>query len=284
MKRTVPLAQLNANGMVQAEATGVRSGFHELDRLTSGFQPGELIFVASRYSVGKTALALNIAEYLAISEHLPVLVFCLASCASELKMRLAGSISGVCLRNIQSNFLSGEDWDNLNAANTLLQGSKLHIEGSTHFSVKQLFDHAKLLADQHGKLGLIVVDDLQCTHFVAKRGRAVGSELGALSQGLKSLAQEHRCPVIVPTQLGAAIDSRRDKRPRLGDLRTGGKQEQEADTIITVYRDDYYNGDASPSPGVAEIGVVKHASGNTGCAMLAFNKSLAKFENLTTNH
>lgn len=270
--------------MAQTEVTGVHSGFPELDQLTGGFQPGQLIFVASRYSMGKTALVLNIVEKVAISDDLPVALFCSPERTSELEMRLASSISGICLRDIQASHLSGEDWRDLNSANAVLQGSKLHIEGNLRISVKQLFDRARWLADQHGKLGLIVVDDLQCTHFSARRGQALASELRALSQGLKALAQEQRCPVVVPTQLGRAVELRRNKRPRLGDLRAGGKQEQDADMIISIYRDDYYNAIASPSPGIAEVSVVKHLNGNTGCAKLAFNKSLAKFENLTVSH
>ena len=246
---------------------GLRSGFPELDQLTQGFQPGQLIFIASRYSMGKTALALNIAEYVAVREDLPVAIFCLESCTDDLKKRLARSISGIDAREVQAG---------------PLHGGKLHIEGNLRVSVKELSDRARCLSDQHGKLGLIVVDDLQCTHFSAKRGQALTSELRALSQGLKLLAQEQGCPVIVPTQLGRALEMRRDKRPRLTDLRAGGKQEQEADMIITVYRDDYYTADASQSPGIAEINVVKHRSGNTGCVRLAFNKSLKQFENLAS--
>jgi replicative DNA helicase len=232
-------------------------------------QPGQLIFIASRYSMGKTALALNIAEYVAVHEDLPVAIFCLESCTADLKKRLASSISGIGVREVQTG---------------PLHGGKLHIEGNLRVSVKELLDRARCLSDQHGKLGLIVVDDLQCTHFSAKRGQALASELRALSQGLKLLAQENDCPVIVPTQLGRALEMRLDKRPRLTDLRAGGKQEQEADMIITVYRDDYYTSDASQSPGFAEISVVKHRCGNTGCVRLAFNKSLTKFENLASTH
>jgi replicative DNA helicase len=186
------------------------------------------------------------------------------------------------LRHIQSDQLVGEDWNYLSSANKTLQDSKLHIEGNGRVSMKELSDRVRWLADQHGKLSLIVIDDLQCTHFSAGRGQAMANELGALSRGLKLLAKEHCCPVIVPTQLGRAMEMRRDKRPRLTDLRFGGRQEQEADIIISVYRDDYYNVDTSPSPGLAEINIVKHRNGTTGYVMLAFNKSLTRFENVTT--
>jgi replicative DNA helicase len=262
----------------------VRSGFTELDCITGGFQPGQLIFVASRYSVGKTALALNIAEYVAFNEDLPVAVFCLASCSDGLKMRLASSVSGVCLHSIQTNQMSDQNRHRFDRATSALQKCKLFIEGDARVTVKILSDRARWLSDQHGNLGLIVIDDLQCTHFSAKRGQAVADELGALSRGLKYLAQEHGCPVIVPTQLGRALEMRRNKRPRLTDLRSGGKQEQLADMIITVYRDDYYTHNASPSPGIGEINVIKNTTGATGCVRLAFNQSLTKFENLSTIH
>jgi replicative DNA helicase len=235
--------------------------------------------------MGKTALALSIVEHVAIREDLPVAVFCLASCTSELKMRLASSISGICLHDIKTNQISTEDWHCLNSANKTLEGSKLHISGHTRLSLNELSERVRRLASEHGKLGLIVVDDLEHTHFIsAKRGKALASELDALSHALKSLAHKHCCPVIVTTQLGRRMEIRRDKRPRLKDLRAGGRLEQAADLIISVYRDDYYTREASYSPGVAEISVMKHLNGNTGFAILAFNKLLAKFENLTNTH
>lgn len=172
----------------------------------------------------------------------------------------------------------------MNSANKALEGSKLHINGNVRVTLKEMSERVRWMAHKHGKLGLIVVDDLQCTHISAKRGKALTSELDALSQALKSLAQEHCCPVLATTQLGRRIETRRDKRPRLKDLRSGGRLEQAADLIITVYRDDYYNREASHSPCVVEINVVKHPNGITGFVKLAFNKSLTKFENLTNTH
>ncbi len=284
MKQTLPSIELKANGVAQIGVTGIRSGFSELDQLTGGFQPGQLIFIAGRYSMGKTALALNIVEYVAISEDLPVAVFCLAACTAELEMRLASSISRICLCDIPTNPGSGMAWHCLNNAKEADQRSNVHIDGNLSVSVEELSERVRQLEYEHGKLGLIVVDDLQRTHISAKRGQALANEFDALSHALKLLAQEHCCPVIVPTQLGRRMEMRRDKRPRLTDLRTGGRLEKAADMIITVYRDDYYNHEASHSPRVAEINVVKHLNGATGCVMLAFNKSLTKFENLNTTH
>jgi replicative DNA helicase len=284
MIQSLRSTQPKANGIAQTAVTGVSSGFPDLDQLTGGFQPGQLIFVASRYSMGKTALAFSTVIHVAISDDLPVVVFCLASCAFSLKMRLASSISGICLRDIQTNQFSSEHYHYLNSANKALEDSKLHIDANVRVSLKALSERVRWLAHEHGNLGLIVVDDLQCTYISANRGKALASELGALSHGLKLLAQEHCCPVIVTTQLGRRMEMRRDKRPRLKDLRAGGRLEQAADLIITVYRDDYYNHDASHSPNVAEISVVKHLNGTTGFVVLAFNKSLTKFENLTKNY
>ncbi len=268
MKPTLPSTHLNEDGLAQSEVSGIRSGFVELDQLTGGFQPGQLIFVAGRYSMGKTALVLNMAEYVAIRQELPVAVFCLASSCAALKVRLVSSISGISLRTLQTKRMSGEDWHAFHQANEALQRSRLQIKGHVRLSMKELSDRTRRLADQHGKLGLIIVDDLQRTHVSANRGPALASELEALSHALKLLGMELR----------------RDKRPRLTDLRTVGRLEQEADMIITVYRDDYYNADASPTPGVAEINVVKQRNGNAGCVMLNFNQSLTKFENLTATH
>jgi len=284
MKPTLPSTLLKEDGLAQSEDSGIRSGFAELDHLTGGFQPGQLIFVAGRYSMGKTALALNIAEYVAISEHLPVAVFCLASSCADLQMRLVSSVSGISLRTLQAKRMSNEDWRAFLQANEALQRCSLQIEGHVRLSMKELSDRTRRLADQHGKLGLIFVDDLQRTHVSANRGPALASELEALSHALKLLAQEHGCPILVPTQLGRRMELRRDKRPRLTDLRASGRLEKEADKIITVYRDDYYNAAASLTPGVAEIHVVKQRNGNVGWVTLTFNKALTKFENLTATH
>jgi len=282
MKQALRFTQPKTNGVAQTDLTGVGSGFPELDRLTGGFQPGQLIFVVSRYSMGKTALALSTVERVAINEDLPVIFFCLASCTSDLEMRLASSISSIRLRDIQANQFSSEECLYLTSANRALEASKLHIDGNVSVSLKELTERVQWFAYQHGRLGLIVVDDLERTNIVsAKRGKALASEHDAISYTLKLLAQQHCCPVIVTSQLGRRIETRRDKRPRLKDLRAGGRLEQAADMVITVYRDDYYNHDASHSLGVAEINVVKHINGTTGFVNLAFNKSRAKFENFT---
>lgn len=283
MTQTLRSTQPKANDI--AELTGAGSGLSDLDQLTGGFQPCQLIFVASRYSMGKTALALSTVEHVAIRKNLPVAVFCLASCTSELEMRLVSSISGIGLRNLQTNQISSEEWHGWSSANKALEGSKLHIDANVRVSMKELSERARRLAHEHGRLGLIVVDDLERTHIIsAKRGKALAGELEALSHSLKLLAQEHGCPVIVTTQLGRRMEMRRDKRPRLKDLRDDGRLEQAADLLLTVYRDAYYNPDASQSPDAAEIHLMKHPSGSTGIVRLAFNKSLAKFGNLNTNN
>ncbi len=270
--------------MAQTEVTGVHSGFPELDQLTGGFQPGQLIFVASRYSMGKTALVLNIVEKVAISDDLPVALFCSPERTSELEMRLASSISGICLREIGPAQESGMAWLYWSNAKKAVQRSKLYIDGNWNVAVEVLSERVRWLAHEQGKLGLIVVNDLEHTLVSAKQGQARANELDAVSHALKLLAQEHCCPVIVPTQLGRRLEVRRDKRPRLADLRDGGRLEEAADMIITVYRDDYYNAEASTTPGIAEISVMKHLNGSTGCINLAFNKERARFENLTKTH
>jgi len=232
--------------------------------------------------MGKSAFALNIAEHVAFNENLPVVLFCLASQASSLNMQLASSISGISLRNIASNNLSEFDFHCLNSSISRIQESKLHIEGTLRLSVTELSDRVLRLSDQHGKPGLIVVDDLSHTFVSKNRGKAFADELRGLSHELKMLAQAQGCPVIVPTPLGRAMERRRDKRPRLTDLRSGGSLEQEADTIMMLYRADYYCHDASPKPCVAEITLVKHSS--NGCVKLVFCKETRKFQNVTTTY
>lgn len=282
--QTLRFTQPKTHGIAKTEVTGVGSGFPELDQLTGGFKPGQLIFVAGRPGMGKTALILNIVERVAIREDLPVVLFCSAERTSDLEMRLASSICSICLRDIGPAQESGMAWLYLSKAKKTVQRSKLYIDGNWNVSVEELSERVRWLTHEHGKLGLIVVNDFEQTHVSSRRGKARANELDALSYALKLLAQEHCCPVIVPTQLGRKMEVRHDKRPRLTDLRDDGRLEEAADMIITVYRDDYYKHDASHIPCVAEINVVKHHNGNTGCVMLAFNKSLRKFENLTNPH
>ncbi len=264
------------------DITGVPTGFYDLDRMTSGFQAGDMIVLAARPSMGKTALAINIAEHVALNEGLPVAVFSMEMGASQLAVRIVGSIGRIDQTNLRTGKLKDEEWPRLTEAIEKLRNVSLHIDESPGLSVSELRANARRLARQCGKLGLIVVDYLQLMSVSASmndENRATA--VGEISRGLKMLAKELQCPVIALSQLSRGVESRTDKRPMMSDLRESGAIEQDADVIMFIYRDDYYNKD-SKEPGVAEIIISKQRNGPTGTVKLAFLKPITKFESLAS--
>ena len=261
------------------DITGVPTGFHDLDRMTSGLQPGDLVVLAARPSMGKTAFAINIAEHVALNEGLPVAVFSMEMGASQLAVRIVGSIGRINQSHLRSGKLTDEEWPRLTEAIEKLRNVSLHIDETPGLTTSELRANARRLARQMGgKLGLIVVDYLQLMSVSAgmsDENRATA--IGEISRGLKMLAKELQCPVIALSQLSRGVESRTDKRPMMSDLRESGAIEQDADVIMFIYRDDYYNKD-SKEPGVAEIIISKQRNGPTGTAKLTFLKHLTKFE------
>jgi replicative DNA helicase len=261
------------------DITGVRTGFNDFDKMTSGLQPGDMIVLAARPSMGKTSLAINIAEHVALEEGLPVAVFSMEMGAAQLAVRIVGSIGKVNQGNLRTGKLTDEEWPRLTEAIERLRTVSLHIDETPGLTPSELRANARRLARQCGKLGLIVVDYLQlmsgCTSGDENRATAVGE----ISRGLKMLAKELKCPVIALSQLSRGVESRTDKRPMMSDLRESGAIEQDADIIMFIYRDDYYNKE-SKEPGVAEVIISKHRNGPTGTIKLAFLKPITKFENL----
>jgi len=264
------------------DITGVPTGFHDLDRMTSGLQPGDLVVLAARPSMGKTAFAINIAEHVALNEGLPVAVFSMEMGASQLAVRIVGSIGRVDQGHLRTGKLTDEEWPRLTEAIERLRTVSLHIDETPGLTPSELRANSRRLARQCGKLGLIVVDYLQ---LMSGSGGSDGdnraTELGEISRGLKMLAKELQCPVIALSQLNRGVEQRTDKRPMMSDLRESGAIEQDADIIMFIYRDDYYNKD-SKDPGVAEIIIGKQRNGPTGTARLAFLKPLTRFESLAT--
>ena len=262
------------------DITGVPTGFHDLDRMTSGLQPGDLVVLAARPSMGKTAFAINIAEHVALNEGLPVAVFSMEMGASQLAVRIVGSIGRVDQGHLRTGKLTDEEWPRLTEAIERLRTVSLHIDETPGLTPSELRANARRLARQCGKLGLIVVDYLQ---LMSGSGGSDGdnraTELGEISRGLKMLAKELQCPVIALSQLNRGVEQRTDKRPMMSDLRESGAIEQDADIIMFIYRDDYYNKD-SKDPGVAEIIIGKQRNGPTGTVRLAFLKPLTRFESL----
>ena len=264
------------------DITGVPTGFYDLDRMTSGFQAGDMIVLAARPSMGKTALAINIAEHVALNEGLPVAVFSMEMGASQLAVRIVGSIGRIDQTHLRTGKLTDDEWPRLTEAIEKLRNVSLHIDESPGLTTSELRANARRLARQCGKLGLIVVDYLQLmsvSSSMSEENRATA--VGEISRGLKMLAKELQCPVIALSQLSRGVESRTDKRPMMSDLRESGAIEQDADVIMFIYRDDYYNKD-SKEPGVAEIIISKQRNGPTGTVKLAFLKPITKFESLAS--
>jgi replicative DNA helicase len=264
------------------DVTGVPTGFYDLDRMTAGLQAGDLIVLAARPSMGKTALAINIAEHVALNEGLPVAVFSMEMGAAQLAVRIVGSIGRIDQGHLRTGKLTDEEWPRLSEAIEKLRTISLHIDESAGLTSSDLRSNARRLSRQCGQLGLIVVDYLQLMSGSSSDGENRATELGEISRGLKMLARELKCPVIALSQLNRSVEQRPDKRPMMSDLRESGAIEQDADIIMFIYRDEYYTKDACKEPGVAEIIIAKQRNGPTGMVKLAFLRNITKFESLAS--
>jgi replicative DNA helicase len=264
------------------DVTGVPTGFYDLDRMTAGLQAGDLIVLAARPSMGKTALAINIAEHVALNEGLPVAVFSMEMGAAQLAVRIVGSIGRIDQGHLRTGKLTDEEWPRLSEAIEKLRTISLHIDESAGLNSSELRANARRLSRQCGQLGLIVVDYLQLMSGSSGDGENRATELGEISRGLKMLARELKCPVIALSQLNRSVEQRPDKRPMMSDLRESGAIEQDADIIMFIYRDEYYTKDACKEPGVAEVIIAKQRNGPTGTVKLAFLRQITKFESLAS--
>jgi replicative DNA helicase len=271
--------ELHENGA--EEVTGVRTGFYDLDRMTAGLQPGDLIVLAARPSMGKTAFALNIGEHVAVQEGLPVVVFSMEMGAAQLALRLVGSLGRIDQQHLRTGALKDDEWGRLSEAVERLSKVSLYIDESPALSSSEVRARARRQARQCGKLGLIIVDYMQLMSGSAdSNDENRATVLGEISRGLKGLAKELQCPVIALSQLNRSVETRTDKRPMMSDLRESGAIEQDADVIMFIYRDEYYTKDACKEPGVAEIIIGKQRNGPTGTVKLTFLKPLTRFDNL----
>ncbi|UZD53728.1 replicative DNA helicase [Caldimonas aquatica] len=275
------VTELYENGA--EEVTGVRTGFFDLDRMTAGLQPGDLIILAARPSMGKTAFALNIAENVAVQEGLPVVVFSMEMGAAQLALRMVGSLGRIDQSHLRTGKLADDEWGRLSEAVERLKSANVFIDETPALNPAELRARARRQARQCGRLGLIVVDYLQLMSGTGSSEENRATEIGEISRGLKALAKELQCPVIALSQLNRSVEQRTDKRPMMSDLRESGAIEQDADVIMFIYRDDYYNRD-SKEPGVAEIIIGKQRNGPVGTVKLAFLKPLTKFENLAPGY
>lgn len=259
--------------------TGLATGLRDLDGMTSGLQPSDLVIVAGRPSMGKTTLVMNMAEHAAIKEGKPVLVFSMEMPSDSLAMRMMSSLGRIDQHRIRTGKLDDDDWPRVTSAVHMLSEAPLFIDDTPALSPGEMRARARRLAKEHGALGLIVVDYLQLMKAPGFGADNRTAEISEISRSLKSLAKELYVPVIALSQLNRSLEQRADKRPMMSDLRESGAIEQDADLICFIYRDEVYNPD-SPDKGTAEIIVAKQRNGPIGKARVAFIGKYTRFEDL----
>jgi len=262
----------------QSEVTGIPTGFTDLDRMTSGLHGGDLIIVAGRPSMGKTAFSINMAENVALDTGLPVAVFSMEMGATQLATRMIGSVGRLDQHRMRTGRLEDEDWEKLTTALGKLNEAPIFIDEGAGLSSFDVRARARRLHRQTGKLGLIVVDYLQLMAAPAgTRSENRATEISEISRSLKALAKELDVPVVALSQLNRGLEQRPDKRPVMSDLRESGAIEQDADLILFIYRDEVYNPD-SEDKGTAEIIVGKQRNGPIGRVRLTFIGQHTRFE------
>ena len=262
-----------------ADVTGVPSGFRDLDRITSGFQEGNLIIVAARPGMGKSALGLGIATNVAVRHGKPIALFTLEMSKAEVTQRMMCAEAKVELHRLRTGRLGQDDWPRLTAACDRLAKAPIYVDDTGSITMMEIRSKARRLKSKHPELGLILVDYMQLmTSGTSAENRV--QEVSQISRALKVLARDLDVPVVAMSQLSRAVEQRHDKRPILSDLRESGSIEQDADIVTFIYRDDYYNPDDSQDPGVAEVIVAKHRNGPTDKIKLSFIAQYAKFADL----
>jgi replicative DNA helicase len=261
-----------------ADVTGVPSGFRDIDRITSGFQEGNLVIVAARPSMGKSALGLCMAANLGVRKGVPVALFTLEMSKSEVTQRLMCSEAKVESQRLRTGKLAADDWPRLTAACDKLAKAPIYVDDTGSITMMEIRSKARRLKQKHPELGLIIVDYLQLmTSGTSAENRV--QEVSQISRSLKVLARDLGVPIIALSQLSRAVEQRHDKRPILSDLRESGSLEQDADIVCFIYRDEYYN-DESDQQGLAEVIVAKHRNGPTDTVKLSFLRRYAKFADL----
>ncbi len=262
------------------DVTGVPTGFSDLDRMTSGLQPGDLVVVAGRPSMGKTAFALNVGEHVALKTGMPVAVFSMEMGAQQLALRLIGSVGRLDQHKLRTGRLANEDWEKLTAAIGQLNEAPILIDDSPALNAIEVRSRARRLQKQYGKLGLVIVDYLQLMQ-ASTTGENRATEISEISRAMKSLAKELKVPVMALSQLNRSLEQRPNKRPVMSDLRESGAIEQDADVILFIYRDEVYNADTQDK-GVAEIIIGKQRNGPIGTIRLTFIGEYTRFENFAS--
>ncbi len=263
----------------ESPLTGVPTGFTDIDNLTSGLQGGDLVIIAGRPSMGKTSLAMNIAENAAVGHKIPVAIFSLEMPGSQLAMRMMASLGRINAHKVRTGKLDDDDWPRLTSAVSLLNDAPIFIDDTAGITPMELRARARRLKREHG-LGMIIVDYLQLMQSTdSEENRA--TQISNITRSLKGLARELEVPLIAMSQLNRSVESRTDKRPMMSDLRESGAIEQDADVILFIYRDEVYNKD-SPDKGTAEIIISKQRNGPIGEVRLTFLGEYTRFENYTS--
>lgn len=262
--------------------TGVSTGFTDFDQMTSGLQPGDMVVIAGRPSMGKTSFAMNIAEFAAIKQEKPVMVFSLEMPAEQLVLRMISSLGRIDQHKVRTGQLTDADWPRVTSAVSMLSESKLYVDDTAGLTPLELRTRARRVARKHGGLSMILIDYLQLmTSPGSKENRT--NEISEISRALKGIAKEFNVPVIALSQLNRGLEQRTDKRPVMSDLRESGAIEQDADLIAFIYRDEVYNED-SPHKGTAEIIIRKQRNGPIGDFRLTFLGQYTRFENYASNN
>ncbi len=261
-----------------SDVTGVPTGYRDLDERTSGMQEGDLIIVAGRPSMGKTAFALNIAEHVAVDNRLPVAVFSMEMSGTQLAMRLLGSVGRLDQHKMRTGRLTDDDWNKLTNAVGKLHDAPMHIDETPALNSLEVRARARRLHRQYGKLGLVVIDYLQLMQGSGSSTENRATEISEISRSMKALAKELRVPVVALSQLNRSLEQRPNKRPIMSDLRESGAIEQDADLILFIYRDEVYNPETADK-GKAEIIIAKQRNGPIGTIDLTFLGQYTRFEN-----
>ncbi len=264
------------------QMTGLTTGFTDLDKMTSGMQPSDLIIVAARPSMGKTTFSMNLVENALMASDKPVLVFSLEMPADQLVTRMLSSLGRINQTKIRNGQLEDEDWPKLTTAVDMLRNKPLFIDDTSGISPNEMRARARRIVREHGKIGMIMIDYLQLMSLGGK-AESRTQEISEISRSLKALAKEMECPVIALSQLNRSLENRPNKRPVNSDLRESGAIEQDADVIMFIYRDEVYNEDTDQK-GVAEIIIGKQRNGPIGYCKLAFIGQFTRFEDLATGY
>lgn len=277
--------QMEERAKHKGQLTGVSTGFYDLDGCTNGLQKSDLIIIAARPAMGKTSLALNIAQNAAIRGNVPVAIFSLEMSREQLSIRLMSSEAEVDAQKAQTGEFTAKDWEKLAAAGDKFAQAKIYIDDTAGVTITDLRAKCRRLAMTEKNLGLIVIDYLQLINGTGNEDRL--QQISSISRGLKILAKDLNVPIIALSQLSRAPEARTDKRPQLSDLRDSGSIEQDADIVMFIYRDEYYRSanegediaEQASNKGEAEVIIAKHRNGPTGTIKLLFQNSITKFKN-----